>query len=316
MMNQSVKVFAPATVANVTCGFDILGFAVHHPGDEIVLEKREKEGLEIVDITGDGGVLPREVEKNTVSVAITHFLKHLGQGGGFNIYLHKKMPLGSGLGSSAASAVAGVFAANLLLGKPLTVSELLPFAMQGEALACGEAHADNVAPALLGGFVLVRSYEPLDVIKIASPSDLHAAILHPQIEIATKDARSILKKQVPIKNAIRQWGNVAGLITGLITGDYPLIGRSMEDVVVEPVRSMLIPGFDGVKSAAIANGALGCGISGSGPSMFALCKGSTTAQEVGTAMAGALENIGIDSDLFVSEVNQNGPLILSENEAV
>ncbi|MDH3709157.1 MAG: homoserine kinase [Cyclobacteriaceae bacterium] len=314
-MSQSIKVFAPATVANVTCGFDILGFAVHQPGDELLLEIRDQPGLEIKDIQGDQGLLPRDPQKNTVSVAIAHLLDHLKLDCGFNLYLQKKMPLGSGLGSSAASAVAGVFGANLLLGKPLETLELLPFAMQGEALACGSAHADNVAPALLGGFVLIRSYQPLDVVKIPSPSELYAAVLHPQIDIATKDARSILKKQVPMKSAIQQWGNVAGLVTGLITENYPLIGRSMEDVVVEPVRSMLIPGFQEVKRAALDAGALGCGISGSGPSMFALSVGQEVAQSVGEAMTSALQKVDIGSDLFVSAVNQNGPLILSQDAA-
>lgn len=316
MTTQRIKVFAPATVANVTCGFDILGFAVHEPGDVVELELTDQPGLEIVSISGDQGVLPKDPEKNTVSVAIKFLLDHLQQSQGFKINLHKKMPLGSGLGSSAASAVAGVFAANELLGQPLKPMELLPFAMQGEETACGAAHADNVAPALLGGFVLIRSYQPLDVVKVPSPQELYATIIHPQIEIATKDARSILKKQVPMTQAIRQWGNVAGLVTGLITGDHSLIGRSMEDVIVEPVRAMLIPGFESVKESALNNGALGCGISGSGPSIFALSSNHHQAQAVGAGMAETLENMGIASDLFVSAVNQNGPLILSQDAAV
>ena len=275
---KSIKVFAPATVANVTCGYDILGFAVHEPGDEVIIALTNSDKINIQEIKGDEGVLPKTVEKNTVSVAIKAYLEHLGEKRGVDIYLEKKMPLGSGLGSSAASAVAGVYALNTLLDSPLTPLELLPFAMQGEAMACGEAHADNVAPALLGGFVLIRSYHPLDVVKIDSPKDLYATIIHPRIEIATKDARSILKKSLLLKDAIKQWGNVAGLITGLIKEDYALIGRSMEDVIVEPVRSMLIPGFDQVKESAINSGALGCGISGSGPSIFALSKSLDASQ--------------------------------------
>ncbi len=308
---KSIKVFAPATVANVTCGYDILGFAVHEPGDEVLIKLTDSPGINIKEIHGDGGLLPKDAEKNTVSVAIKAFIDHLDIQPGVDIYLHKKMPLGSGLGSSAASAVAGVFALNVLLDNPLKVSDLLPFAMQGEAMACGEAHADNVAPALLGGFVLIRSYSPLDVVKIDAPKDLYATIVHPQIEIATKDARSILKKSILLKDAVQQWGNVAGLVTGLIKEDYSLIGRSMEDVIIEPVRSMLIPGFDQVKAAALQAGALGCGISGSGPSIFSLSRSRDIAIQVGEAMDECFQVLNISSDRFISQVNQQGPLIIS-----
>ncbi len=308
---KSIKVFAPATVANVTCGYDILGFAVHEPGDEVLIKLTDSPGINIKEIHGDGGLLPKDAKKNTVSVAIKAFIDHLDIQPGVDIYLHKKMPLGSGLGSSAASAVAGVFALNVLLDNPLKVSDLLPFAMKGEAMACGEAHADNVAPALLGGFVLIRSYSPLDVVKIDAPKDLYATIIHPQIEIATKDARSILKKSILLKDAVQQWGNVAGLITGLIKEDYSLIGRSMEDVIIEPVRSMLIPGFDQVKAAALQAGALGCGISGSGPSIFSLSRSRDIAIQVGEAMDECFLALNISSDRFISLVNQQGPLIIS-----
>ncbi len=308
---KSIKVFAPATVANVTCGYDILGFAVHEPGDEVLIKLTDSPGINIKEIHGDGGLLPKDAKKNTVSVAIKAFIDHLDIQPGVDIYLHKKMPLGSGLGSSAASAVAGVFALNVLLDNPLKVSDLLPFAMQGEAMACGEAHADNVAPALLGGFVLIRSYSPLDVVKIDAPKDLYATIIHPHIEIATKDARSILKKSILLKDAVQQWGNVAGLVTGLIKEDYSLIGRSMEDVIIEPVRSMLIPGFDQVKAAALQAGALGCGISGSGPSIFSLSRSRDIAIQVGEAMDECFQALNISSDRFISQVNQQGPLIIS-----
>jgi homoserine kinase len=308
---KSIKIFAPATVANVTCGFDILGFAVHNPGDEVLLVQSDSPGISIVDIKGDEGLLPKDPDKNTVSVAIKAYLDHLQLDTGIEIYLEKKMPLGSGLGSSAASAVAGVFGVNELLGRPLKVSELLPFAMQGEMLACGEPHADNVAPALFGGFVLIRSYDPLDVVKIDAPKNLFATIIHPQIEIATKDARSILKKSVLLRDAVRQWGNIAGLVTGLINEDYELISRSMVDVIVEPVRSVLIPGFDQVKAAAMESGALGCGISGSGPSIFALSRTLENAEQIAQAMEECFQELDILSDVYVSPVNQQGPLILS-----
>lgn len=270
----------------------------------------DKPGVVITKITGDEGRLPLDPKKNTVSATIIKMLEQLGENRGFEIELHKKMPLGSGLGSSAASSVAGIFAVNELLGKPLTPIQLLPFAMEGERLASGTAHADNVGPALFGGFVLIRSYHPLDVIRIPTPSDLYASIVHPHIEVETRDARSILRKEIKLKDAITQWGNVAGLVTGLITSDYALIGRSMQDVIVEPLRAILIPGFYDVKDAAIQAGALGGGISGSGPSIFALSRGEDTAQKVGAAMVSAFKNIGIDSDLFVSQINANGPIVI------
>lgn len=309
-MKESIKVFAPATVANVSCGFDVLGFAVDAPGDEVILRKTAGPGLKIKSITGDEGRLTKDPLKNTVGVSISNFLYKIGSDQGIEIELNKKMPLGSGLGSSAASSVAGVFAVNELLGRPLTQEELLPFAMEGERIACGSAHADNVAPSLIGGFVLIRSYSPLDVVKIPTPSDLYATLIHPHIEVQTKDARSILKKQIQLKDAVIQWGNVGGLIAGLMLSDYGLIGRSMQDVIVEPVRSILIPGFEEVKQSALDAGALGCGISGSGPSLFALCTSETTAQNVARAMTSAFDSISIGNDIFVSKINHNGPVIL------
>lgn len=309
-MSKEIKVFAPATVANVSCGFDVLGFAVDSPGDEAIVKMVDKQGVIITKITGDGGRLPLDPNKNTVSATIIKMLDHLGEKRGFEIELHKKMPLGSGLGSSAASSVAGIFAVNELLGNPLSKIQLLPFAMEGERLASGTAHADNVAPALYGGFVLIRSYNPLDVISIHTPSDLHAAIVHPHIEVETRDARSILRKDIKLKDAITQWGNVAGLVTGLLTDDYSLIGRSMQDVIVEPLRAILIPGFYEVKEAAMLAGALGGGISGSGPSIFSVSEGKETAEKAGKAMVDAFKKIGIESDLFVSKINAKGPIVI------
>lgn len=307
---DSIKVFAPATVANVTCGFDILGFAVENPGDEITLKTCPGTGVVIKEIKGDAGRLSHAVHENTATIAILNYLDHVGSNAGLEVYLHKKMPFGSGLGSSAASSVAGVFAVNQLMGQQLSTEELLKFALEGERVASGAAHADNVAPSLLGGFVLIRSYDPLDIIKIKTPENLHAVIIHPEIEINTKDARNILKKNVPIKSAIRQWGNVGGLIAGLTMNDFGLISRSMEDVIIEPVRSMLIPGFDQVKAAALQAGALGCGISGSGPSMFALTTDAGLAAKIGNAMQDQFDQIDIKSKIFRSRINQQGPVIL------
>ncbi len=307
---KNIKVFAPATVANVSCGFDVLGFALDTPGDEIVLHKNNTDQLIIKDITGDDGNLPREVEKNTASVVIKNILDHLNIHIGIDITLHKKMPLGSGLGSSAASSVAGAYAINALLEYPMSKSELLKFTMQGEGVACGSEHADNVAPALFGGFVLIRSYDPLDVIAIPTPENLFATVIHPQIEIKTKDAREILKKEIQLKNAIKQWGNVGGLIAGLFKADYELIGRSMQDHIIEPIRSILIPGYDQVKAAALSAGVLGCGISGSGPSIFTLSEGIVTANKAGDKMEDEFKKIGIESDIYISKINRTGPTIL------
>jgi homoserine kinase len=307
---SSIKVFAPATVANVVCGFDVLGFALNDPGDEVIIRKTNTAGVVIKSIKGDNGRLPLDPEKNTVGVSVVNYLKHIGSNQGVEIELIKNMPLGSGLGSSSASTVAGVFAVNELLGNQLTREQLLPFAMEGERLACGSAHADNVAPALLGGFVLVRSYEPLDVVKLPTPTDLYCSVVHPHIEVQTKDARQILPKQIFLKDAVTQWGNVAGLVSGLYQNDYELIGRSMKDIIVEPVRSILIPGFMQVKDAAIGAGAIGAGISGSGPSIFALCKGKETAMKVNEAMRNVFDRINIGSDSYISEVNAEGPKVI------
>jgi len=226
------------------------------------------------------------------------------------ISLEKRMPLSSGLGSSAASAVAAVFAANILAGRPLPPRELLPFTMEAERAACGSAHADNVAPSLLGGFVLIRSYEPLDVVQLPVPAGLCCAVAHPHTELRTEDARKILKKEVRLADAIRQWGNLAALVAALYNGDLSLLGRSLQDVVAEPARSLLIPGFDAVKSAALAAGALGCSISGSGPSVFALCASTEDSARAGTAMVAAFREAGLESDLYLSAVNTKGPVVL------
>ncbi len=309
-MPDSVNVFAPATVANVTCGFDILGFAVDAPGDEVILKKNNSGKVVIREISGDGGKLPYDPEKNTVGVVISRFLDDLELDLGIDIYLTKKMPLGSGLGSSAASSVAAIYAINELVGRPRSVQNLLPYAMEGERVACGAAHADNVAPGLFGGFVLIRSYQPLETVKIPVPDNLYATIIHPQIEVRTKDAREILKREIRFSDSVRQSGNVAGLIAGLLMSDYELIGKSMHDYIVEPIRSILIPGYDEVKQAALNSGALGAGISGSGPSLFALNKGKEIAEKSAIAMQEVFLSLGIDNEVYVSKINEIGPKVL------
>jgi len=309
-MNSEVKVFAPATVANVGCAFDVLGFAVQAPGDELILKKNNLNKLVIKEITGDDGKLSKDPNSNTCSVSIQGLLNHIQSDQGFDIYLHKKMPLGSGLGSSAASTVAGVFAANLLLDTSLSAQQLLPFAMEGELLACGAAHADNVGPCLLGGFVLISSYNPLTIRKIPFPGGLNAIVVHPKVEVGTRDARDVLRQKVTLKQAAEQWGRVGGLIAGLYSSDYELIGSSLQDIIVEPVRSVLIPGFYAVKQAAMENGALGCSISGSGPSVFALCGPDVDPQKIGDAMRNAFGRIDIQASVYISAVNEKGPMIL------
>jgi homoserine kinase len=301
---NSIKVFCPATIANISCGFDVLGVALDAIGDEMIVKKTAEPGIQISKITGQS--LPLETMDNVAGIAGMAFLKESEYSGGFDIEIHKKIKAGSGIGSSAASAAGAVWAMNELLDKPFSPYELVKFAMQGEALASGVAHADNVAPAIFGGFILVRSYEPLDIIKINTPPQLYATVIHPQIEIKTSDSRKILKTSISLKDGIKQWGNVGGLVSGLFLEDYDLIGRSLVDHIVEPIRSMLIPGFSEVKAATTKAGALGTGISGSGPSIFALSKGSETAENVAKAMRDVYNNIGVDYDVYVSKINTIG----------
>ena len=308
-MNE-IKLFCPATIANLSCGFDVLGLCLDNVGDEMVIRKSAQKGIRITKIIGAD--LPLETENNVSGVAGLALLETINADFGFEIEIYKNIKAGSGIGSSAASSAGAVFGINALLGYPYSTKDLVQFAMQGEKLACGNAHADNVAPALLGGFTLVRSYSPLDIIKIESPSELYATVVHPQIELKTSDARSVLKQTVSLKSAIMQWGNVGGLIAGLYTQDYDLIGRSLHDEIVEPLRSVLIPGFDLIKQAALENGALGSGISGSGPSIFALSKGKETAEKIAKAMSAVYEAINLPYEIHVSKVNSEGVKILSQ----
>lgn len=309
-MAKSIKVFAPATVANVACGFDVLGFAVDAPGDVVTMQLTDKPGIVITSITGDGGRLPKAAEKNTAGVSVNAFLQHLNLTQGVEITIEKNLPLGSGMGSSAASSAAAVVAINELLGKPLSHEALVPFAMEAERIACGAAHADNVAPAIMGGFVLIRSYAPLDLIRIPSPDNLYCVVVTPNIELRTEDARKVLKQEITMKDAIEQWGNLAGLIAGLMQKDYALIGRSLQDVIVEPMRALLIPGFEEVKIAALQSGVLGCSISGSGPSIFALATSKQIAESAGAAMKTALNTIGLDGIIYVSKINDEGAKVI------
>lgn len=305
-----MKVFAPATVANVACGFDILGFALSSPGDELVVRRKESPGISIRNNTSYQEI-STDPQRNTAGIAVEAYLQHIGSEQGFEISIEKKIKPGSGIGSSSASAAAAVWGVNELLDRPLASEALVELAMQGEKAASGAAHADNVAPALLGGFVLIRRYDPLDIIRLPYPKELWCTIIHPQIELRTEDARKVLKREISLKDATRQWGNIAGLVAGLFMEDYDLIGRSLEDVIIEPVRSILIPGYHQVKQEALDAGALGCSISGSGPSLFALSKDEDTARRAGSKMAEAFASMQIENEVHVSKINSAGATVLA-----
>ena len=306
-MNE-IKIFCPATIANISCGFDVLGLCLETVGDEMIIRKSDVKGIKITKIVGED--LPLETSKNVAGVAALALLDAIDYKFGFEIEIYKNIKPGSGIGSSAASAAGAVFGINELLGKPFNRKELVEFAMKGEAIASGSEHADNVAPAILGGITLVRSSAPLDIIKIESPSELFATVIHPQIELKTSEMRAVLQPMIPLKSAILQWGNLGGLIAGFYTSDYELIGRSLHDEIVEPLRGPFIPKFDVIKKTALENGALGSGISGSGPSIFALSKGIETANRIAKAMFVIYEDMNMPFEIHVSKVNPEGVKII------
>ena len=312
-----IAAFAPATVSNVGCGFDVLGFALDTPGDIVVAEALTgTSGVEIARIEGDGGRLSREIARNTAGAAVDALLTRLGAARAIRLTIHKGIPLASGVGSSGASAVAALVAANELLGRPAPLDVLFDCAMQAEIAGCGAAHPDNVAPSLYGGFVLARARAfddgRSDVIRLPVPSGLSCAVLHPHLEVATGPARALLGDSVPLAAAVRQWGNVGGLVAGLFLNDLPLIARTLEDHVAEPKRAHLVPGFDAVKRAARAAGALGCSLSGSGPALFALCASFERAELVGEAMRAAFASVSnVGTDLWISPVGRQGARIVT-----
>ena len=314
MKPKSVKAYAPATISNLGPGFDTLGVAIDSPGDTVVARRRPDPGLGFSVVTNDTAV-PHHVKKNVASYVATLLLSESRPSFGIEMVLHKSMPIGSGLGSSAASSVAAAVAVNALLAKPLTKADLLPFILEGERLACGSAHADNAAPSLLGGGCLIRSYDPLDVVPFPVNHSLIWIVVHPDIEVLTKKARTILPEQIPLRSAIRQWGNVAGLVMGLATGDQDLIRRCVEDVVAEPLRAQLIPGFYDVKKAALCAGAFGCSISGSGPSVFAIASSMEKARAIGTTMAKAFRvAANVQSSVYISRTNRIGARIAGRKD--
>ncbi|MAD96312.1 MAG: homoserine kinase [Flavobacteriaceae bacterium] len=305
-----LKIFSPATVANVSCGFDTLGFALDALGDEMTFTKTVEPKVVITKITGAD--LPYETDKNVAGAVVHKMLNDANADFGLEITIHKGFSPGSGLGSSAASGAGAAFGANQFLNERFSLVELVKYAMYGEEVACGSQIADNVSAALFGGFVLIRSYDPLEIKGIPVPSDLRVVALHPQIEVKTKDAREVLPDVVPLKDAISQWANVGGLIAGLYDNDYQLIANSLQDIIVEPHRKNLIPGFDETKTAALQSDALGAGISGSGPTIFALCKGNETQELVFNAMKKTYESVGIPFHIYKSAINKAGIKILEK----
>jgi len=306
-MNK-IKIVSPATVANVSCGFDVLGFCLDNIGDEMIIRKTKQKGIRITKIEGYN--LPFEAELNVAGVSALALYNDAKPDCGFEIEIYKKIKPGSGIGSSAASAAGSVWAINQLLEKPYNTTELTAFAMKGEALASGCEHADNLAPALFGGFTLVKSVSPLQVLEIPTPTELYATIVHPEIEIKTSESRAMLPKKIELKNAITQWANVGSLVHAMHTNNYNLLSDSLKDVIIEPYRSKLIPHFNTVKVKCLETGALGIGISGSGPSIFALSKGKETAATVAEAMKKIYKKTDINFNTYVSKINTQGMKIL------
>lgn len=305
MKEKNIKIKVPATVANLVCGFDVLGMAINEPFDEMEFKMIDEPKV-IIHHTDAFG-LPEEAEKNVAGVVLLKILQHLKLKHGFEVTIHKNIKPGSGLGSSAASAAGAAMGANFLLNQVLSNEELVHFAMFGEELASGVRHADNIAPCIYGGITLVKSSEPIDIIPLRSP-DLYVTAVHPQVEVKTSDARQILKKNIKMKDAVQQWGNIAGLVAGILKNDNALIGRSLNDVIVEPIRSILIPRFDEIKETSLELGALGGGISGSGPSIFMLSENAETAQKISKMMTEKFDEIGVESFVYVSKINEHGVL--------
>lgn len=308
-LNKKVRVFAPASVSNLNCGFDVLGFALNEPGDMVEMELNDSGDIILLEITGDDGKLPRETELNTATAVIKLFREQTKIPFGVNLTLHKQMPLNSGLGSSAGSSVAALVGINALTGNPLNRNSLLQLAMEGERLACGNAHADNVAPALFGGLVLIRSYQPLEIVELPVPEGLWVAVVHPEVSIPTREARQILPQHIPLKDAVMQWGNLAAFVAGLYNNDFDLISRSMQDVLIEPYRKSRIPYFDEMRQIASEAGAISFGISGSGPTVFALCNSSRQANHVAQLLGGFLSSNNLVNQTYVSPINRRGPVI-------
>lgn len=308
MSKEEVKVFGPATVSNVGPGFDLMGFALESPGDEVIVRRNEKGSLVLVNESGCD--LPMDPVRNVAAVAASSLLDELGIREGFDLVFTRKINPGSGIGSSAASCVAAVVGINELLGNPFETAALVPYAMEGEKIASGATHADNIAPALLGGITLIRGYDPLDIKHIPYPADLWCAVVHPLLEIKTLESRKLIPAEVPLRTALQQCGNLAGLIAGLTTSDYSLISRSISDVFAEPYRIHQLPEFEVLKESALDSGSLGTGLSGSGPSVFSLCRGEDMAKSVGETMKNHFTSRAIEAEIYISRISEIGCRII------
>jgi homoserine kinase len=307
---SGIKTFAPATVGNIGIGFDIMGLALERPGDEVIASKSNTPGVRIIKISGASGKLSHDPAQNTAGVAAMRLLEHLGATSqGIDLEIIKQMPIGSGMGSSAASAAAAVLAVSEAMRTGMSKRELLPFACLGEQLVSGGIQLDNVAPSLLGGIVLARDNATLDIHRLHAPKGLYLAVVHPHLEIRTKTARAILQQTVTLEQHIRQSANLAAFVVGLFNTDIPLIGRCLHDDIIEPQRAPMIPGFYAVKDAAMTAGALGCSISGAGPTVFALCANSLIAENAAEAMQQAFVQKGVQADVFLSGINQEGAIL-------
>jgi homoserine kinase len=304
-----LRVFAPASVANVAVGYDILGFAINDVGDEVMFKAGNEKGLILKSIHYNKG-LSKDLSKNTAGFAALKVLESLGlEDEPIHMELYKNMDIGTGLGSSAASAVAGAFGINEYLGRPYTKQELLPFATQGEEIADGSYHADNVAPSLLGSFILIRDNATLDYVKLPIIKGLKAVIVHPKIKILTRDSRNILSPQLKLDQHVQQSGNLGAFVAALYRTDFDLLKRSLDDCIIEPQRAKLIPYFYDIKSIALDNGALGCSISGAGPSIFALCMNNIVAENIAESWKKLYTDKGIENNVHISDINTEGAII-------
>ncbi|MFC1859096.1 homoserine kinase [Thermodesulfobacteriota bacterium] len=304
-MKEWLKIFAPASVANVGPGYDVLGFAIEGLGDLVEARRIEEKTVRIIEITGDDGKLPRNPSENTAGIAARETLQKLNVDAGVELKLHKQAPLKSGTGSSGISAAASSYAVNLLFGSPLSKEELVKHCLTAESKVSGY-HADNVAASLLGGFILVKGYEPLEIISLGHVENLYCILVIPEIELPTSLAREVLPGKITVQQWVHNSGHTAAIVAGILLKDTKLIGRSIRDVVVEPARTHLIPGFSDVKWAAFKSGAIGCSISGGGPSVFALCDMQENCSRIAESMKGAFKNNGVSCKVVISEISRLG----------
>jgi homoserine kinase len=307
---NSIQLKVPATIANLSCGFDILGLCLETPYDIIKINKIQDRTVKIIIEDNEFSNIPDNPKLNTGGFPALKIIDDLNLDFGFEIILKKGIPLSGGLGSSAATAVGVVYGINYLLDNIFDENKIISYALEGEKISSNTPHADNIGPCLKGGLILVKDTYPPNLIKL-SISDFYISIIHPKIEINTKHAREILPEKINLSDAVKQWGNISGLTAGFITNDIELIKSSMHDYIIEPLRSKLIVGYDQIKKSAINNGAIGCSISGSGPSIFSLCENNEIANQVLTSMTKILDDLKIDYHSYISKINHNGISVIN-----